>query len=250
MNRRTAKTIHQMTNAAFWIENPNWRSDNAAFDLLCRGVQKLPFSMYEIQKRMFFDTNRLLAVNGETVVAVNDRDNTRVDKFMFRYPGRMALKAYEQAARHEIAAVTDCLAGVALPTTVAIQPATILKARRPPLVVTQSQQRLDLTVHPEFNLTKLAQEARSPKLDRTAKDLEIVVAGAEKLYTEFEYYPDVAPSSGNLRRSNIDGAVSLIDVMPFYANGSRLIGGNPPNIITHLQENVAGYQAFIGSYGA
>ncbi|TAH33841.1 hypothetical protein EYC58_00150 [Candidatus Saccharibacteria bacterium] len=251
MRRGVAKAIHTSTNMCFWMENPKWSSGNAAFDLVCSAMQKLPFSPHEAQKRAFFDTSRLLAVNGETVVAVNAADPDKVDKFMLRYPSGVALGAFEQSARHEIGAVTTYLAGIALPTAVSIQPVDILRhTRKLPLAVKQHQQRLDLAEHATLDLVALTAEPDSRQRYRTAKDLEILCVGAEKLRTEFGYIPDVTYHSGNLRRRAADGAVTLIDVMPFYENGSRLIGDRPPDVVSHLQANLALYQEFAGTYGS
>jgi hypothetical protein len=234
---------------AFWMENPNWHSGVGWFDLACKAVQALPFSPHELQKRAFYDTEKVLAVNGETVVAVNGPD--KVDKFMFRYPGRMALTVFGAHVYEEVASVTEHLAGVALPTRVDIKEAQIF--RRPkskvPAVV-QIQERLDLDVHTAMDLAVLSEESKSPLRDRTAQDIEKLLEGTGILVTNFGYYPDLANNSGNLRRSVLDGAVSLIDVMPFYADGSRLIGDNPPpNVIPHIQDNIQSYEKFVGEYG-
>lgn len=251
MNRRTAKAIHEVTNMSFWMENQDWSSGNTAFDLVCKGIQKLPFSANKALRHTFFDINRLLAVSGETVVAINTEDKTKVDKFMFRYPRKMSLESFENDAQREIGMVMKHLADIAMPTTVTTKPADIFKhVRKPPLAVTQSQPRLDLSLHPELNLAALLQSPHSPQLDRTARDLEKLAEGTDKLITDFGYFPDIANNSGNLRRSLTDGAITLIDVMPFYANGSRLIGDNPPTIIAHVQDNVAMYKDFAGKYGA
>lgn len=211
----------------------------------------LPFSIYETEKRALFDTNRLLAVNGESVVAINAKDQTKVDKFMFRYPGKMTLEAFETSVRNEINAVMEYLGDVALSTTVNIKPADVLKhVRKLPLVVTQSQTLINLTENPELSLSTLLQAPHSPQLDRTARDLEKLTEGSKKLLTDYEYFPDIANNSGNLRRNISDGAVTLIDVMPLYARGNRLINDNPPNALSHSQNNAAKYESFVGSYGA
>ena len=163
----------------------------------------------------------------------------------------MNLSTFETNVRNEINIVMEYLGGVALSTSVDTKPADILKhVRKLPLVVTQSQSLINLTENPELSMLTLLQAPHSPQLDRTARDLEKLTEGSKRLLADYEYFPDIANNSGNLRRNNSDGAVTLIDVMPFYANGSRLIGDYHPNIIDHIQKNTAEYEAFAGSYGA
>lgn len=211
-------------------------------------MRALPLRVHEPLKRAFYDTDKVIAVNGETVVVANGVD--KVDKFMFRYPGKMALEAFRDHVEQEIGAITGYLAGIALSTQVSIKPAYIF--RRPQVhvnAVAQTQTRLDLDIDAAMDLNTTVQEAPSPNLDRTARDVESLLSGTERLVDDYGYYPDIASNSGNLRRSIFDGSVTLIDVMPFYANGSRLIGGRPPNVIPHIQRNIQGYQEFVGQYG-
>jgi hypothetical protein len=247
MNRRTARTIHQTTNLAFWLENPKWNPDVPILKLECKAMRALPFSLHKALKRAFFDTERLIAVNGETVVATHGTD--KVDKFMFRYPGKMDVETFRRHVAYEVGAVTSSLVGIALPTEIAIKQADIFKRGRTVPAVTQTQQRLDLAVHGAIDWPRLAEETASPRLDRTARDLESMLHGTESLASNHGLYPDVTYSSGNLRRSILDGAVTLIDVMAIHADGTRLIGDNPPDLLEHTMDNIQKYQAFVGQYG-
>lgn len=248
MRRSAAKHIHELTNITYWMENPDWDSGNAAFNLVCRAFRALPFSVHEAQKRAFYDSGRLIVVNGETIVAKNGSD--KVDKFMFRYPDKMPLDTFRVHVAHEVCAVTSCLAGIALPTEVDIKPADIFKhVRRPIQAVTQTQQRLDLDLHGALSLQELAVEATSPLLDRTARDLEKMLQGIDTLASGYGFFPDIAHNSGNLRRSVLDGEVTLMDVMPIHADGDRLIGDHPPGLLEHAMGNIHDYQAFVGQYG-
>lgn len=248
MRRSTAKHIHEATNIAYWMEKPNWDPGSAAFNLICKAFQILPFSVHEIQKKAIFDTERLIAVNGETVVATSGTD--KVDKFMFRYPNKMPLETFKKHVAREVGAVTTCLTGIALTTEVGIKPADIFRhIRRPVPTVVQTQQRLDLGIHRALSLSELESEAASPRLDRTARDLEKMLYGTGTLAAEYGLFPDLADNSNNLRRSTLDGAVTLMDVMPIYADGDRLIGDHPPGLLAHAQKNIQNYQAFVGRYG-
>lgn len=248
MRRSTARSIHAVTNLAYWIENPEWWTGNAAADTALRVVRALPFGMHKMLKQAFYDIDKVLAVNGETVVAANGPD--KVDKFMFRYPGKIALMTFEAHAKDEIGALTSSL-DIALPTQVGIKPAYVFRNPATYIdTVTQTQRRLNLSLEGVFDLNDLKREDRSPKLERTARDMENLVTGAEHLVRQHSFYPDIADSSGNLRRNIFDGSLTLIDVMPFYADGSRLIGDAPPNIIPHIQNNLQNYQEFIGQYGS
>lgn len=247
MRRQTARRIHEATNLSYWMENPEWFTGSPVADRALKAVRTLPFSIHDAQKRAFFHTDNLLVVSGESVVVAN---GFSVDKFMFRYPDKMNLAAFKNKVRGEVGTVAMCLADVAIPTTVAIKPASILRTRKPVPAVTQTQQRLELAVHKPLQMEAIEDEPPSGIVDRTARDLEVLVKGSDELITQYDYYPDIAPVSGNLRRSVLDGSVTLIDVMPVYANGSRLIGDRPPNFIPHLQESMETYKEFVGQYGA
>ena len=112
MNRSTAKRIHEAVNIMYWVENPDWHTGNAVADIALSGLRKQPINVHEQLKRRFYDTSQVIAVNGESVVA--DAGQT-VDKFMFRYPGKMTTKLFETHVTDEVAAVTSHLEGVALP---------------------------------------------------------------------------------------------------------------------------------------
>jgi len=248
MNRRTARVIHQTTNLSYWLENPNWSTGKPISDFGCRIIRLLPFSLHEIQKQIFYDPDKVLAVSGETVVTKSGAG--KVDKFMFRYPGKVSLEAFESQVRHEVGIVTTCLAGVALPTEIAIKPAAVFRNHNTIVpAVTQTQERLDLSLNPALDLETVSYEPSSPARDKTAKDLERLLEGTDTLITDFDYYPDIANSSGNLRRNILDGSIALIDVMPYYTTGKRLIGDNPPNAVPHITSDIQDYQEFVGQYG-
>lgn len=247
MNYRTARAIHSATNLSFWVENPEWHTGDRLIDAALGVVRKLPLDIHQSLKERFFDTDQLIAVNGESVVVRNGTD--KVDKFMFRRPGRMALDAFRDCVDTEIGVVTSHLAGVALPTTVAVKQARIFRKPSTQIeAVTQTQALLDLGLNPELRPDGLSKSDGAT--DRTARDLENLINGSSAMLAEHGYYPDVARSGGNLRLNQNDGSVTLIDVMPFYEDGSRLIGGAPPNVISHIQQNLEVYERFVGQYGA
>jgi hypothetical protein len=246
MNRRTAKRIHEAVNIMYWVENPEWHTGNAMADLVLSGVRKLPINVHERLKRQFYDTSKVIAVNGESVVV--DAGQT-VDKFMFRYPGKMATKLFETHVTDEVAAVTSHLKGVALPTTVGVKSAEIFTRSTTSVdTVAQTQTKLDLGIHGALDLVA-AQESAATNLEQTASGVEALLNGAKTLVGKYGYYPDLSPNSGNIRRSVLDGTVTLIDVMPFYANGNRLIDDNPPNVISHIEDTMRTYETFVGQFG-
>ncbi|MDB5185268.1 MAG: hypothetical protein JWN38_1076 [Candidatus Saccharibacteria bacterium] len=231
----------------YWVENPDWKTGNVAADVALTGIRKFPIRAHERLKRHFYDTSKVIAVNGETVVANNGQT---VDKFMFRYPGTMATKLFETRVADEVAAVTSHLTGVALPTAVGIEPAKIF--RRPTTsvdAVVQTQAKLDLDIHGALDLAEVRESAVA-HADQTARGIEALLHGAKMLVAEHGYYPDLSPHSGNVRRSALDGTITLIDVMPFYANGNRLIDDNPPNVIPGIEDTMRTYEAFVGQYGS
>lgn len=237
MNRLVAKKIHETTNLSYWMENPRWRSGNLAFDLLCLCVRSLPFSLHKVQKKLFFDYSKLLSVNGETVVVAHGSD--KVEKFMFRYPKGLSTEQFKEKVSEEVARVAESLPGIAVPTKVSIKSARIFRwPVNSVRSVVQTQPKLDLSMYEELDLNKLAREKPSRRLDRTLRDLKSLLVGVQKLKEQHGYYPDIANNSGNLRRSKVDGSVVLIDVMPVYVNGNRLIDDNPPKLIEHIQENI------------
>ncbi len=187
-------------------------------------------------------------MNGESVVVANGTD--QVDKFMLRYPGEMKTEVFRGLVEHEVGAVVKSLAGIALSTKVSIKPADIFRFSHKPIpAVTQTQTRLDLGVHVPLVVSTLAEEEQSPRLDKTAMDIETMLGGIEVLKERFGYYPDVAYCSGNLRRSEIDGAVTLIDVMPIHEDGTRLIADGA-TILPNTLEDIGNFQTFVGQYGS
>lgn len=248
MQRNIAKQAHSLANLSFWAESSDWDSGNAVIEFGRRSLQALPFSLHSLTRRLLFDDERVIAVNGESVVALNGLD--KVDKFMLRYPRRMDTSTFRERVDQEVTSVVSHLTGIALPTTVGIKEADILKlpGLRVPAVV-QTQPKLDLNIHLPLHLVTVLEEKGSPLKDKTAQDLELMLSGVDQLASKLGFYPDIAHSSGNLRRSTNDGAVTLIDVMPIYADGSRLIGDytfKPP----HSWPEFADYRAFVGQYGS
>lgn len=214
----------------------------------CLGaIRKLPLNTHDGLKRVFYNKAGLIAVNGESVVV--DRGDT-VDKFMFRYPGNMSLQDHERHVSHEVGVVSRYLAGIALPTAVDIKTAHIFRNPRTQVdTVVQTQPKLDLNIHGALDLSALRDEAHSSRLDTTARALETFVVGARQMGADHGFYPDTTEKTDNIRRSSIDGSVDLIDLMPFYANGSRLIGDKPPQVINHIEAALNGYADFVGQYG-
>ncbi len=249
MRPHTAKLLHQATNITYWWGNPEWHTGISAADATLDATRLVWQTTNHQLLHRFFDMQKVITVSGETVVA-EAPDNT-VDKFMFRRPRKLSLVDYETAAKREIGLVCARLAGIALPTQVSIKPAYIFRDPQDyVLAVTQTQERLNLSVHGALDLPRIADEPASAKKDQTARDLEILLAGADKLVTSDEFYPDVTRSGGNVRRSGIDGSVVLLDVSPFYPNGRRLIGDRPPGTIAAIQRNLDAMQEFVCSYGA
>jgi hypothetical protein len=229
------------------MENPNWRTHNAAFNLLCRAVRRLPISPYQILKSGLFTTD-VLAVSGESVVAENGPD--KVDKFMLRYPGQMSLEDFAANVSAETGAVTSCLSGIALPTEVGIKPARVLKTQKPPLAVVQTQSRLDPNENPPFRLWPQAPTGKQPsRVTRTLRDLESLMTKSDALQQQHGYYPDLGQSSENLRRNIGNGALTLIDVMPIYGDGNRLIGDRPYRTRESIQKTLDEYRETLGQFG-
>lgn len=248
MNKRTARAIHAATNMTFWAERPDWNPGGALGEIACKTIRLLPFSIHNAQKWLFFGPNNVIAVNGESVVVAND--TTLVDKFMFRYPDGMTTQSFFCGVEHEVRAVVKALAGIALDTQVSIKPADIFRfSRKPVSAVVQTQKKLDLGVHAPLSLATLNDQTHSAKLDKTAADIERMLEGIEILTTHHGYYPDIAYSSGNLRRNEIDGAITLMDVMPIHSDGSRLIEDGAI-ILPNTLQAIGDLQAFVGQYGS
>ncbi len=249
MKRETAGRLHETVNLAFWFGNPDWSTKNKAADAALFVTRPIWRAAYGGLTRAFFDTDKVLAVNGETVVAKNGDD--LVDKHMFRYPHELAIEEFKRIVSEDVEIVTTNLAGVALATEVSIKPAFVFRNPETYVqAVTQIQRRLDLGTYGALNLDIVEDEPDGRNKDQTARDLELVLKGSAILISDFGRYPDIARSSGNLRRSQIDGSVTLIDVMPFYANSSRAIGDSPGGAIESMQSDLARFDQFIGSYGA
>jgi hypothetical protein len=250
MKREVARAIHSSTNITYWLENPNWSTGNTFGDIASKAFRLLPFSIHEAQKSLFFDTEKVIAVSGESVVA-HGTDPGTVDKFMFRYPGNLGLENFEKYTSREVKTVTENLSGIALPTSVSIKPALIFRFPVFNLsAVAQIQPYIDTILNPSLDLNALKQERTSSKLDKTAQDLEALLKGAQILISQHGYILDIAPNSSNLRRNSTDGSVTLIDVMPAYLNGSRLIGDTPNNLVDHIQTNMHDIQQFVGQFGS
>lgn len=249
MKRKTAGRLHEAVNIAFWFSNPDWSTKNRAADATLALIRPISRTAHNGLKRAFFNTGKVLAVNGETVVAKSG-DNL-VDKHMFRYPNELTIEEFERIVSEDVEIVTANLAGVALSTEVSIKSAFVFRNPETYVqAVTQTQRRLDLDVHGVLNLDTVEDKPAGRNKDKTARDLELVLKGSAILINDFGRYPDIASSSGNLRRSQIDGSVTLIDVMPFYTNGSRAIGDSPGGAIESMQNNLARFDQFVGSYGA
>ena len=249
MNSSTAGRLHEATNAAFWLSNPDWSAGNIVADGILRATRPLWAATYRGLVRTVYNPNVILAVNGESVVA--EAGNNCVDKHMFRYPQKLSLNEFETVVKRDVGTVSTYLAGIALATQVHIKPARIFKNPSTSLpAVTQTQPRLDLQIHHRLDLEKLHCEPSGPIKDATARDLELLIQGSAKMIDECGKYPDITRSSGNLRRSLIDGSVTLIDVLPFYENGSRAIGDTPREAVQSSQNMLVEFGEFVGRYGA
>lgn len=249
MKRELAKRAHEATNITFWAENPDWNAGDRFLDFLNSRIRRLPFSVHEGTKKLFFDTDKIIAVNGESVVS-SDMLSDNVDKFMFRYPDKMKTEDFRDAVAHEIGAVTCHLAGIALDTQVSIKSVAVFRKPLPPVeAVTQTQPKLDLSINRPFNLTEVQDDERSKIKDNTAKDIEALMTGTASLVETHGYYPDIAANSHNLRRNHADGSVTLIDVMPIYKDGDRLINDGA-RVLPATMAAITMYEEFIGEYGA
>lgn len=245
MNRMIAKNIHEAVNASFWIENKDWDAGNTIANLACTAIRSLPFSIPEFQKYLFFKNPDDITVSGESIVVPTG--NT-VDKYMFRYPSKYSQTEFHAGVSSEVKAVTSHLAHIALPTLVSVKTADIF--RRPfteTSVVTQTQPRIDLLTNQPLDLDYL--DITQNTIERTARDLEQLLADTAKMVNEEGLYPDISSTSGNVRRNVHTGELALIDVMPIHADGTRLIG-DWPSKLPHTLENIVHYEDFIGHYGA
>jgi hypothetical protein len=66
LNRSATKGIHEVTNIIYWAELPGWKSGNPAFDLVCSGVRRLPFSGESIVACRFMPTAADSSTTGRT----------------------------------------------------------------------------------------------------------------------------------------------------------------------------------------
>lgn len=246
MNRRVAQFVHSSTNITYWYENPEWQPGPAPFNAALRAYRKIPFSLHEFQKDQLFSSN-VIAVNGESVVARID-DET-VQKYMFRYPRKMTRDEFKQGVTREVGLVTSYLSAVALPTMVSMVNTEVIRLGSID-AVTQTQPYLSMYENPALSNPDDMERLSIRAKDTAAFQLEAMLKGIDEMYAEHELHPDIANSAGNLRLRPETGDVSLIDVMPIYSNGSRLIGGKPPKLLEHAQENVRRFEDFVGSYGA
>jgi hypothetical protein len=231
MNRKTAEIIHSATNMTYWFENPNWFPGPNVVDSALKVFRLLPVSIHDIQKKVLFKNN-VIAVSGESVVARQNNDT--VHKYMFRYPNDVNLGYFRKEAESEIGLVTNYLSGIRLGKIDA---------------VTQIQPYVSLQENPALTSTSELDELTLKAKDQAARDLEYLVKGTAALYDDYGFHPDIANSAGNLRINPNSGDITLIDVMPIYDNGSRLIGDTPANILEHAQQNARAYENYIGSYG-
>lgn len=229
MNRFVAKHVHSSVNAAYWLENPEFKKTSklqtAAMEAY-RGI--LPFSPHAALKSLFFSSANLLAVSGESVVVSAGAD--KVNKYMFRYPKHMTLGSFENATRGQIGLVAKHLGGVALTTEVTTKQADIFRIPIGPVpAVTQVQQKIDTTLNPPMRLNGLVREQSDHINPQTLRDIESLLNGCEELYQESNLYPDIYDASHNLRVNLQTGHLTLIDVMPLNPDGTRLIGDLKPN---------------------
>jgi hypothetical protein len=232
------------------MENPEWQSTNALQRIGCSAARSLPFSLHNLVKKSVFDTEKVIAVSTESVVAHGDGYD-EVDKFMFKYPGKMSLDKFRDSVSAEVSAVTETLAGIALPTTVSIKLAQIFKnPNTQVLAVAQTQQYIDTDLNPAIDIPALLEVGKSPLYDRTTRDLDSLIICIDLLSEKYNYFPDIAQSAGNLRQNTLDGSVTLIDVMPAYMDGRRLIGDAPVGLITGFEEQLQNIQEFVGQYGS
>lgn len=250
MRRNTTRIIHKIVGNTFWIENPNWKPMKKRHKLSKVAINSLPFSLYETQKRLIFNPDKILAVSTESVVALSNEPG-KIDKFMFKFPRKMSIEVFEELVSAQIKAVTETLVNIAIPTSVSIKRAKIFKnPKTQVLAVTQTQPLIDLEVYKPLDVPLLMKEPKSTAIDKTARDLKLLLKYIDNLSIKHNLIPDIAQSAGNLRRSTLDGSVILIDVMPAHKDGSRLIGDKPDDLVSGFKENLANIQNFVGQFGS
>lgn len=246
MREITARRIHEATNMTYWLGNPEWFTGNPITDRLLRFSKPAWRTIHQIMLSQLFDMSKVIAVSGETVVARNG--NSHVDKFMFRRPASTTLESFFYTVDHDVETVNRYLGGVSLPTLVDIKYASVFRHSTNSITaVTQTQRRLDLSLHARLDTAEIENEANGPKKDKTLRDLEKLLEGSYRMADIEGKYADVAPASGNVRRNITDGSVTLIDVTPFYANGSRAIGDHPHDIINSIRTSLQNFEQVLGS---
>lgn len=249
--QRTARVVHEVTNSAFWLGNEAFMPDYPPMRLARFAMKAAGINLYATLRNLFFD-KKVIAINGESVVVTGEVPNT-IDKHMFRRPHYMSLEQLRGDVEREIKLMQHYLSGIALATTVAIKPAHCFRPRRlngmP--AVTQTQPKLNLEHHAALNLMDLAiPQSGKPRLsDALVRNLEALLVGSKLLMEEQGMLPDISGHSGNLRIAP-DGTLTLIDVMPLYTGGGRLIGDTVSDPLPHTQRKLARIETLIGRYGA
>lgn len=246
MDRLIGRFLHESTNATYWMEKPGWSSGNTVADMALRGLRSLPFSVHDAQKRLVFKEGDNVTVSGESVVTYQE-DTVR--KYMFRYPLGMPLDTFYYEARKEVATVTDKLGGIALPTTLRLTKADIFnKPFGPVIAPVQIQRRLDTMSNPSFTLNDMHPHPKAA-FEKTVRDLDALLQQTDQMIMDDGYYPEVAFSSGNLRRDVYTGDITLVDVMPLRQDGTRLIGDSPSKL-PHTLDALKDIGAFVGKFGS
>ena len=249
MNRRIAKRIHEVTNAAYWLEHPEFTRTSKFQTAAMEAYRKiLPFSPHKVLKNLFFSSKNLLAVSGESVVVAAGEDS--VDKYMFRYPKGMDIATFRDTAEQQIRLVKRHLGEIALDTKVSIRSADIFRLPIGPVsAVTQTQPRVNTELNRPMRLSGAELPQDKNAQTQTLRNLETLFKGCETLHDESGMYPDLYDASHNLRINRRNGRLTLLDVMPLYPDGRRLIGDLKPNtnkIGDHIQR---AREELLGRYG-
>ncbi|MDO4781426.1 MAG: hypothetical protein Q4A34_03500 [Candidatus Saccharibacteria bacterium] len=239
-----AKKIHEITNLAFWLGNEGFRPDHPPTRLARSALKATGINPYEILRNLLFN-KEVIAVNGESVVVTNT-SNT-VDKHMFRRPHTTPLEQFRNDVEREITTVLHHLSGIALATTVTIKATHCFRPHplRGVPAVTQTQQKLNLEQHKTLELLDIQQGNAS---DMLVRNLELLLAGSRSLINNEGLLPDILGNSGNLRLSP-DEELTLIDVMPLYSGGGRLIGDGVSSSLPEIERRLAHIEDIIGAYG-
>lgn len=235
MNYRTARFIHETVNALYWIENKEWSSRNKLGDAVRTIIHKAPFSIHDAVKRLVFKHPEKVIVRGETIVT---EDGDTIRKFMFRQPARLTQEEFKTKVIEDITITKKYLGAMAQPTNVEIAAAEVFKSRKPLNVVTQIQSKVNLNEYPPFD-----PKETKPTV-RTLRDIERLLKAIERMSSETLRYPDISSGGKNMRVGE-KGDLLLIDVMPVYSDGARLIGDRPPHLIEHIQDAISEYREFL-----